>query len=176
MKIYVTRHGETAWNLENKVCGVTDLPLNSTGRAQAAQTARLLRDKPIDLIFCSPMKRAKETADLLNMERGLPILLDPRLREQDYGRFEGMPRNDPDFLAHKKMFATCYPGGESHMKAAQRVYGFLEEMKRDHAGKNLLVVCHGGICRVIESYFHDLTNEEFFRFGVKNCEVREYDL
>lgn len=175
MKFYVTRHGETAWNRENKVCGVTDLALNETGREQAERTAELLRGKEISRILCSPMIRAQETARIINAGRNLPLVLDARLREQDYGIFEGAPRDDPDFLSHKRMFAARYPGGESHMLTARRVYSLLEEAKERYAGEALLLVCHGGICRIIESYFHDMTNEEFFRFSMKNCEVREYE-
>lgn len=175
MKFYVTRHGETTWNRENKVCGVTDLELNETGRKQARKTAELLREKEISRILCSPMRRAQETAGIINAGRGLPLLIDVRLREQDYGIFEGAPRDDSGFLSHKRMFATRYPGGESHMLTAGRVYSLLEEARERYAGESLLLVCHGGVCRIIESYFHDMTNEEFFCFSMKNCEVREYE-
>ena len=176
MKLYVTRHGETAWNAENIVCGTTDLPLNDTGRAQALETGAQLADTPLDLVVCSPMLRARQTAELICQGRDLPLLLDPRLREQDYGEYEGGSRFDEGFLAHKKSFATRYPGGESHMVTARRVYGFLEDAARAWPDQRVLVVCHGGVCRVIESYFHDMTNEEFFLYSMGNCEVREYDL
>ena len=176
MKLYVTRHGETAWNVENIVCGTTDLPLNDTGRAQALETGAQLADTPLDLVVCSPMLRARQTAELICQGRDLPLLLDPRLREQDYGEYEGGSRFDEGFLAHKKSFATRYPGGESHMSTAVRVYSFLEDTARNCPGESVLVVCHGGICRIIESYFHDMTNEEFFQFNMGNCEVREYQL
>ena len=61
------------------------------------------------------------------------------------------------------------------MLTAGRVYSLLEEARERYAGESLLLVCHGGICRIIESYFHDMTNEEFFCFSMKNCEVREYE-
>lgn len=176
MKFYVTRHGQTPWNQENLVSGVTDISLNETGMEQARQTAEKLKDIPLDRVICSPLLRARQTAQLICQGRNLPIAIDQRIIEQNYGIFEGKSRFNPDFLNHKKMFATRYPGGESHMMTARRVYDFLEDTARKYAGETVLVVCHGGICRVIESYFHDMTNEEYFQFSMGNCEVREYEL
>ena len=176
MKFYVTRHGQTAWNRENKVCGVTDLPLDETGMEQARQTGVKLQGVPLQRVICSPLLRARQTAQLICQGRGLPVAIDPRIREQDYGIYEGGSRLDPGFLEHKKCFATRYPGGESHLFTARRVYEFLEDTAARCPGENVLVVCHGGICRIIESYFHDMSNEEFFQFSMGNCEVREYEL
>ena len=176
MRFYVTRHGQTAWNVENIVCGTTDLPLNETGEAQARETAALLQNVAFDRVFCSPLLRARQTAEIICQGRDIPLTIDPRLREQDYGVYEGASRFDPGFLAHKKTFASRYPGGDSHMSTAARVYPFLEEAARRCPGETVLVVCHGGVCRVIESYFHDMTNEEYFQFSMGNCEVRQYQL
>lgn len=176
MKFYVTRHGETAWNLENKVCGRTDLPLNATGEAQARETGRGLGGVPLHRVVCSPMLRARQTAELICEGRDVPIEADERLIEQDYGTYEGADRFDPGFLGNKRQFATRYPGGESHMVTALRVYACLEDWAARCPGENVLLVCHGGVCRVIESYFHDLDNEAFFQFAMGNCEVREYEV
>ena len=69
MKLYVTRHGETAWNRENIVCGVTDIPLNETGMEQAKATAQKLRDTPLDRVIVSPLLRARQTAALISQGR-----------------------------------------------------------------------------------------------------------
>lgn len=161
MKFYVTRHGQTAWNRENLVCGITDLPLDETGREQARQTAQKLKDTHLDRVIVSPLLRARQTAELICQGRTLPLSIDARVREQNYGIYEGVSRFDQGFLSHKRSFATRYPGGESHMSTAVRVYSFLEDTARNCPGESVLVVCHGGICRIIESYFHDMTNEEF---------------
>lgn len=176
MKLYVTRHGETAWNRENIVCGVTDIPLNETGMEQAKATAQKLRDIPLDRVIVSPLLRARQTAALISQGRDLPMTIDPRIREQNYGIYEGASRFDEGFLNNKKSFAVRYPGGESQMSTAVRVYTFLEETARAFPEESVLVVCHGGICRIIESYFHNMTNQEFFQFNMGNCEVREYEL
>lgn len=175
MKVYVARHGETQWNAENKICGRTDLPLTEKGLLQAqalAQKAALLE---IDLILSSPMLRARQTAEPTAKALGMPILTDDRLIEQDYGIYEGMDRQDPGFLANKRQFACKYPGGESMMQLAYRVYGLLEELKETYPEKSILLVCHGGICRVIRTYFEDMTNEEYFLYSEENAVIREYE-
>ena len=176
MTLYLTRHGETEWNAQNKVCGITDVDLTDKGRAQARELGEKLRDYKIDLIVSSPLKRALETARMVEGGRGVPIEVDRRLIEQDYGVYEGADRLDPGFWAVKRTFAVRYPGGESMMDVAGRVYPLLKELKDRYPGRTVLLVCHGGVCRVIRSYFEDMTNEEFPRWSVPNAAVAEYEL
>ena len=176
MKVYAARHGETLWNVENKVCGRTDLPLTEHGLAQAEALAEKAAPLGIDLILSSPMLRARQTAAAVGERCGVPIIVDDRLIEQDYGIFEGVDRKDLGFLTNKRQFAFRYPGGESMMDVACRVYSLLEDVKRKYDGKTVLLVCHGGVCRVIRTYFEDMTNEEYFQYSEENAAVREYTL
>lgn len=176
MKVYAARHGQTQWNLEDKVCGRTDLPLTEVGISQAELLAWRTRELKIDVIISSPMLRARQTAEPTAALHGLEILLDDRLIEQDYGIYEGVSRFDEGFLANKRHFACRYPGGESMMDVAHRVYGLLEEIKEKYADKNVLLVCHGGVCRCIRTYFEDMTNEAYFQYSEENAAVREYAL
>ena len=176
MKLYVARHGQTQWNLMNKVCGRTDLPLTELGMEQAEALALRTKELPIDRIVCSPMLRARQTAAPTARELGLPIQVDDRLIEQDYGIYEGVSRFDEGFLGNKRHFAFRYPGGESMMDVAYRVYALLEELKRDTHSRGVLLVCHGGVCRVIRTYFEDMTNEEYFHYSEENGAVKEYEL
>lgn len=176
MKLYVTRHGETQWNVENRVCGVTDVELTEQGRRQARALAGRVRGLAVDRIISSPMKRALETSRIVAEETGLPVDVDPRLREQSYGRFEGVDRGDEGFLSNKRCFAFRYPGGESMMDVAHRTYGLMEELRERYPDENILLVCHGGVCRVIRTYFRDMSNEAFFRYSQENCGVEEYEL
>lgn len=176
MRLYVARHGQTRWNLENRVCGRTDLPLTEVGLEQAQLLARRTKDLKIDVIISSPMLRARQTAEPAAQIHGLKIMVDDRLIEQDYGIYEGVSRFDEGFLANKRHFAFRYPGGESMMDVAHRVYGLLEELRQKYAGKNVLLVCHGGICRVIRTYFEDMTNEEYFQYSEENANIRSYEL
>lgn len=174
--IYVARHGQTQWNLENKVCGRTDLPLTELGQQQAQLLAGRTKDLKIDVILSSPMLRARQTAAPAAALRSLDILVDDRLIEQDYGVYEGVSRFDEGFLTNKRHFAYRYPGGESMMDVAHRVYSLLDEIREKYTGKNVLLVCHGGVCRVIRTYFEDMTNEEYFHYSEENANVRCYDL
>lgn len=74
-------------------------------------------------------------------------MIDPRIKEQNYGVYEGASRFDEGFLNNKKSFAIHYPGGESQMSTAARVYAFLEDIAQKYPEESVLLVCHGGICR-----------------------------
>jgi len=176
MRILVARHGQTAWNAQNKVCGRTDLPLTELGQAQAKELARKLEHEGLDLIIASPMLRARQTAQAVADLCGAEVMVDDRLIEQNYGIFEGVDRKDPGFLANKRHFAYRYPGGESMMDVAYRTYSLLTEIKAKYPGKTVLLACHGGVCRVIHTYFHDMTNEEYFHYSPDNAAVMEYQL
>lgn len=176
MKIYVARHGQTSWNAQNKICGRTDLPMTELGIAQAEQLAETLKDRKIDLIISSTMIRARQMSEIVAKVCHAPIVLDERLMEQNYGIYDGLDRKNPGFLANKAHFAYRYPGGESMMQVAHRIYGLLEDVKREHEGKTVLLVCHGAVCRVLHTYFYDMTNEEFFYYSPSNGEVMEYEL
>ena len=176
MKLYVARHGQTQWNKENKVCGLTDQALTDEGLSQAQALALSLSDKKIDLIISSPLKRALQTAQAVSQMYGIPIITDNRLIEQNYGIYEGAHRQNEAFLSNKRMFAYKYPGGESMMQVAHRAYSLIDEVKEKYPGKNILFACHGGVCRVINTYFNDVTNDEFFHYSPDNCSVLEYEL
>ena len=173
--LYFTRHGETVWNVENKICGMTDSPLTARGRAQAAALGAHVRDSGvhIDEILYSPLSRAADTALAIAEATGIPARPEPRLREQCFGRYEGTPRDGAEFKVSKTHFADRYSGGESMLQLAQRIYDLLDELRADES-KTYLLVAHNGIARVVRSYFYDMTNEEYAAFGIRNCEFVEY--
>lgn len=176
MKLYVARHGQTRWNAENKICGRTDLPLTEEGRRQAHALAENCGGLGIDLIISSPMIRALEMAQIIQARCGSDLTTDDRLVEQNYGIYEGKDRGDPGFLANKRQFAARYPGGESMLDMAGRLYPLLEEIKAKYPDKTVLLTCHGGVCRVIRTYFQNMTNEEFASYSPENASVTCYDL
>ena len=176
MGIYLTRHGVTTMNAENKICGLTDVDLSEDGIKQAEYLAKYISENQInlDLIISSPMRRAVKTAEIIGHLNSVKVISDLRIIEQNYGIYEGADRYDAGFLNNKRQFAFKYPGGESMMQTAYRVYGFLDEIKALYPGKNILIVSHGGVCRVINTYFEDVTNDEFFHWQINNCELRKY--
>ncbi len=173
--IYFARHGETVWNVENKICGMTDSPLTEKGRQQARELGQKVKESGvhIDEILYSPLSRAADTAKAVAAATGLPARCEPRLREQCFGKYEGTPRDGAEFRISKTHFADRYDGGESMMQLAKRIYNLLDELRQDE-NKTYLLVAHNGIARVVESYFHDMTNEEYSAAGIKNCELVEY--
>lgn len=176
MRLLLTRHGETDYNRENRVLGRTDEPLNEKGRAQAGELARELREVRLDAVYASPLRRACVIGERIAADHALRCQIDNRLIEMDFGCCEGRRRDDPAYLAEKRRLFARYPGGESYFEVAARVYPFLQELKRTCGEETVLVVAHNGICRVIANYFIDMSEEEFFSFSMKNCEVREFVL
>ncbi len=107
---------------------------------------------------------------------GIPMEIDERLIEQNYGIYEGVDRKDEWFLCNKRNFSYKYPNGESMMQVAYRIYGLLDEIKKKYKDINVLLVSHGGVCRIINTYFEDMTNEEFFAYRLKNGQLEEYEI
>ena len=172
--IYFVRHGETVWNKENKICGATDSPLTELGHRQAVETGEKIRELGIkaDIILYSPLSRAKDTAVHISEICGIPLREEKRLFEQNFGKYESTPRNGKEIIEAKKQFLNRYDGGESMFQMAQRIYNLLDELKEE--GGSYILVAHNGIARVVNSYFHEMTNDEYAAFGIRNCEIREY--
>ena len=172
--IYFVRHGQTVWNSENKICGATDSPLTELGHRQAVETAEKILEMGIkaDMILYSPLSRAKDTAIHISEITGIPAREEKRLFEQNFGKYESTPRNGEEFHEAKKKFLYRFDGGESMLQVAHRVYSLLDELKADD--RTYILVAHNGIARQVNSYFYEMTNEEYASFGLKNCEVKEY--
>ena len=90
MMLYIVRHGETDWNRMKKVQGHTDIPLNDYGRHLAEETAEGMKEIRLDLGFTSPLKRARETAEIILAGRNIPLIDEERIKEIGFGRYEGM--------------------------------------------------------------------------------------
>lgn len=174
--IYFVRHGQTVWNVENKICGATDSPLTEEGHAQAIETGKKILELGIkaDEILYSPLSRAKDTALHISEITGIPAREEKRLIEQNFGKYEGTARNGEEFKKSKCQFVNRYEGGESMLQLAQRIYNLLDELKEEK-DKTYILVAHNGIARVVNSYFNEMTNEEYGAFGVKNCEVVRFE-
>ncbi len=176
--LYFTRHGQTIWNVENKICGATDIALTDYGHEQAIALGNVLKEQigkeeiHIDEILYSPLVRAADTAKHISEVTGISAREEKRLKEQNFGRYEGTPRDGEEFRQMKANFVNHFGTGETMLALAQRIYNLLDELKE--SDKTYLLVAHNGIARVIQSYFYDMTNEEYANFGIKNCEVRRY--
>ena len=174
-KLYFVRHGQTYWNVDNKICGATDIALTPLGHEQAIRTGEEILKSGIqfDEIISSPLVRASETARHISEITKKPMRLDSRLTEQNFGKYESTARDGKEFQLAKEHFADRYGNGESMLHLAQRIYNLLDDIKA--GDKVCILVAHNGIARIVESYFREIDNEEFSSFGIKNCEVRRYD-
>lgn len=174
--LYFTRHGQTIWNVENKICGATDIALTELGREQARELGRKIVEEKIqiDEILYSPLIRAKDTALEVARIANIPVREELRLKEQNFGKYEATPRNGTEFQEAKKSFINHFGGGETMLHLAQRIYNLLDEIRAESREKTYLLVAHNGIARVVHSYFYDMENAEYSAFGIRNCEIREY--
>lgn len=178
--IYITRHGQTDWNVQRKVMGRCDEPLNQNGLKQAEETRKKLIDIDIDLIICSPLMRAKQTAEVINTNRNIPIIYDDRIIERDFGEFEGMETKDFDFDGYWNYYKNMqFERAENIQVFFQRVYNFLNDIITKYDSKNVLLVAHGGISIPVACYFNDNIPEGSLvdaGLVLGNCQVASYSI
>lgn len=178
MRIIFSRHGLTDYNIKNRICGVSSAMLTNTGKQQAIELGLKLKNENIDVIISSPLQRAIDTARLANESIGAEIIIDERFTEWNYGSYEGAVFDDVycDFQRAKCEFGVRLGGGESVLQLAHRVFGAIDDIREKYKEKTVLVVCHGGICRVAKMYFEDMTMKEFAEFFMGNGQVNEYTI
>lgn len=142
-RLSIVRHGQTDWNLHKRIQGGTDIPLNSTGRAEAAEAGVRLRDRQWDAVVTSPLLRADETARIIAGElgRARPEII-PDLTERYHGDLEGLT-----FAERQLRFpdGVAVPGLESRQDVLNRVLAALGRVAAEHTGQAVLVVSHGGV-------------------------------
>lgn len=173
--IYVTRHGETTWNVQDIISGRSDVPLTEKGYQQAAELAEKVAALtiPVTKIIHSPLQRAKETARIVAKRNDLPLVEDARLIEMDYGIYDGQHNQTLEYLKARTNFATRFPGGESYFDMYARVYPLLKELQTSE--ETYLLVCHNAMMRTIHNFFEDVANEAYFTNRFANTELRQYD-
>jgi broad specificity phosphatase PhoE len=156
MTIHLARHGQTAYNHEGRFQGHLPVPLDATGRAQAAQLAEAAAQVELVSLWCSPLHRARETADIVAARIGLQPREDARFAETDTGdwtdrSFAEIRAEDPDgFARFQRSDPTFrYPGGESFGEQSERVHAALADLRARPAELPALVVCHRGVIRLV---------------------------
>jgi broad specificity phosphatase PhoE len=146
--ILLVRHGETDWNLERRVQGHTDRPLNDTGRSQAAALADALEGKRIDAIYSSDLLRAYETASIVAERTGAEVTVIPELRERDFGTWEGLT-DEEIFERFPHARTGSWGDAETREQMTERVHSAVEAIASAHPGGSVLVITHGGPVRVL---------------------------
>ena len=180
MRFFYVRHGQTDWNLARKMQGgQTERNLNETGIKQAEETKNKLKNINYDMVICSPMNRAKQTAEIIINGKEIPIIFDERLRERKLGELEGNPITEAcekQIWDYKLDFKIN--GGESLSKFEQRILDFIQDIKKRYDdNKTILIVAHGGIAKVIKSYlFGKPESENLDDYKMGNCEIIEAEI
>ena len=178
--LYVIRHGKTDWNEIKRIQGSTDTSLNDEGIGMARKAHDEYEGVRFDICFCSPLKRARQTAELLLEGRDIPIEYDDRLRELSFGEFEGveyplLPEDHPLRKAFRDPVNYTPPGGaESLPHLLERTGQFLEEKVYPliDQGKDVLIVGHGAMnCSLILNA-KKLPLDKFWEEGIENCVLK----
>lgn len=151
-RVIAVRHGETAWNVDARIQGQLDIPLNDTGRWQAAQLAAAVAHEPLAAVYASDLERAHATARSLAQARGLPVVADTGLRERAFGSFEGRTFAEidaqwPDDARRWRHRDPHYgpPGGERLIDFYERCVAAAARLAAAHAGQTIALVTHGGV-------------------------------
>ncbi len=162
---FFVRHGQTDWNVQGKLQGHTDIPLNETGRQQAAALKNLLREINFSACFSSDLQRASETAAIVVSECPLEIVKESRLRDRNYGDFEGKSFKDFEDV----MLEQC-ASVENRGEVRKRIEAFLVDKaeQKQHQG-NVLIVTHGGFMSSVLALVLNLPFENKAAIGIGNA-------
>jgi probable phosphoglycerate mutase len=176
---YIFRHGETDWNRERRCQGHTNTELNETGLLQALELAQKMQDYPIDVIVSSDLQRALRTGTLVAEKQGVPLIVEPRLREMSYGEAEGMLYEKAvdhygaelwqKFQCFKKENDdAAFPGGESRLVARERFQAALLDLIVGTSYQSFGISTHGGALRNI---LHSFLPVDQALLPIPNCVV-----
>ena len=177
MNLYVVRHGETIWNVEKKVQGITDIPLTEKGRKDAEELQELISTLDIDVAISSPLDRARETAKIL-VNNSLPINTDDRIKERDWGMNEGALIDTVDrWDCWDVVLNTKVQNIECIQDFMYRVSSFLEDIKVRYKDSNVLIVTHSAVSRVIHYLLGTIPEDaNLSRIDIPNLRIIEYKI
>ena len=155
-RILAIRHGETAWNVDTRIQGHLDIPLNDIGHWQAERLGQSLVAEDITAIYASDLSRAHETALYVSRASGVPVVAELGLRERGFGDFEGrtfaeievaLPDQAERWRKRDPAFAPS--GGESLLQVQERVLASVDRLAKQHPGELIVMVAHGGVMDVL---------------------------
>lgn len=184
MKIFIARHGETDWNIEPARCqGWSDVPLNDCGVVQARELANNAKSKNIDLIVCSHLSRARQTASIIAKILNVEFIIDEGLAEAKKGlweetTFESIAEQYPEIWDHwQNSPATApIPGGETINEVFERVTGSICRLVQNENEKNLLLISHGGPISALRSFMDRGDLSAFHEMHPNNGHIFDVDI
>jgi probable phosphoglycerate mutase len=156
LRLFILRDGETEWSRERRFTGRHDPALSPAGQRQAAAAAAALAGMPLQAVYASPRERARATAEIVAAPHGLPVQLDPRLADMDYGRWEGLTAEEAADITpglydrwQRAPGGMSAPGGEALTAVAARAREAIDALQRAHAGDTVAIVTHAVLVRLI---------------------------
>ncbi len=176
-RLILIRHGETAWTRQKRYQGRTDIPLNLSGRKQALHLSGQLRKCRIHFFYTSGLARALQTAAILSKGRNAHVVRDERISEFNFGRWEGKTARELILSKDSSYLKWCQgrwvnpPGGESIGDFKKRHRGFLSDILKQHEGKTIAVVSHGGPIRMMLIQSLGLPLRFFWRIHIEPASV-----
>ena len=174
MNVYIVRHGQVPHNDLGQY-NSNDEDLTILGVQQAENLRKQIDSIKFDVIICSPLKRAKHTADIINVNNQ-KIIYDERIKERGCGDLSGQPLAVTNREEYWNYNTTIKYGTSENIKSFfDRVYNFLDELKtKDY--ENVLIVAHSGVSKAFNGYFEGIKDGKFLNRGLKNCEKKKYEL
>lgn len=186
--LVIVRHGQSAWNLENRFTGWIDVDITEKGEEEAHNAGEKLKGMHFDYAFTSALKRAQHTLDIILKEIGqsdLPVVKDVALNERHYGDLQGANKaetaekyGDEQVHIWRRSFDIAPPNGESLKDTADRVIPYFEKeiVPLIKAGKNIIIAAHGNSLRALIMYLEKLTPEEILKVEIPTGVPKEYQL
>ena len=182
-KWFLVRHSQTDWNAQGLLQGHTDVPLNDVGRDQARRLGERLSHVGLYTAYSSDLLRCAQTLERLVAGRDLSVSYTKLLREQAFGRWEGMSflsirASDPDLYADMVLDYTSFtpPGGEDFRAVEARSSAFAAELRERHPSDTLLIVGHGAALRTLITSMTGLPIEAGWRFKIDSCSLTVLDV
>jgi broad specificity phosphatase PhoE len=170
LRLYIARHGETDWNVQHRLQGWTDRPLDDTGRKQANALADSLKGIHLDAIYSSTLSRSRDTAQTVAGKAMTVKSLDG-LRERNYGHFQGGSDTAPDYVRRMNDWNDRLDDGESLNQLLTRTREGLAQIRREHPTGNVLIVAHRITNQMILRALLDLTPDQTVKITQDNDEV-----
>ena len=175
-RFVVLRHGETVWNLEARIQGHEDSALTPAGVAQARALAERMREETFDHLVASDLGRAMSTALPIAAATGHEVRPDRRLRERHYGECQGLTYGEldhqyPDLFSSVREVDPDFPipGGETRREFHDRIRGAFDSLAREHEGKRVVVVSHGGVLAMLYRVVHAIPIAVPHPIPIRNC-------
>jgi broad specificity phosphatase PhoE len=170
LRLYIARHGETDWNVQHRLQGWTDIPLDETGRKQAAALAESLKGVHIDAIYSSTLSRSRATAQTV-AGRTMTVKSLDGLRERNYGHFQGGSDTAAEYVKRMNVWDDRLDDGESLNELLARTRDSVAQIRREHPAGNVLIVAHRITNQMILRALLDLTPEQTVQITQDNDEV-----